>query len=87
MKKLLPEQEPEPGRAQPAKETGKSYATETQTQTEALAKKKLRQISKKMTQFSPSCLPSVYVCVSVCVYCMPCSMYTCLFASKRLPCS
>lgn len=47
MKKLLPEQEPEPGRAQPAKETGKSYATETQTETEALAKKSYGKLARR----------------------------------------
>lgn len=47
MKKLLPEQEPEPERAQPAKETGKSYATETQTKTEALAKKSYGKLARR----------------------------------------
>lgn len=43
MKKLLPE----PRRAQPAKETGNGSATETLTETEALAKKSYGKLARR----------------------------------------
>lgn len=85
MKKLLPEQEPEPGRAQPAKETGKSYATETQTQTEALAKKSYGKLARRWHNFRRvACQGYMCVCLCVCTVCHVLCTHVCLPANVFL---
>lgn len=83
MKKLLPEQEPDPRRAQPAKETGKSYATETQTQTqtEALAKKSYGKLARRWHNFRRVAC-QVYMCV--CTVCHILCTHVCLPANVFL---